>query len=195
MDMDRLPSAEEIREFVIAGHGNLDKVRQMLKEQPSLLNTAHEWRPGDTETAIQGASHVGNRAIAEYLLEQGAPLEIWTATMLNLRGKVEKMLAADSTQIHAKSAHGIPLLPHAAFNGNIDLFRMLIENGTKDGLSQALSHAAVSGHLDLVKWIVEHEEPDLNWTNFGGKNAVEVAKEQGHEEIAAFLASQETGVC
>jgi len=32
------PSTEQVREFVIAGHGNLEKVRQMLAENPKLLN-------------------------------------------------------------------------------------------------------------------------------------------------------------
>src|SRR4051812_25697281 len=65
--------ADQIREFVIAGHGNLEKVKQMLAIHPELLNIANVWRPGDTETALQGASHVGNREIAEYLLSLGAP--------------------------------------------------------------------------------------------------------------------------
>jgi hypothetical protein len=75
-------SPEWVREFVIAGHGDLAKVQAMLSETPSLLNAAHEWKPGDTETAIQGASHVGNAAIAEYLLAWNAPLAIYTAAML-----------------------------------------------------------------------------------------------------------------
>lgn len=30
---------ETIREFVLAGHGNFDKVQDMLARQPELLNT------------------------------------------------------------------------------------------------------------------------------------------------------------
>src|SRR5215218_3777908 len=104
------PTVDEIREFVIAGHGNLDKVKRMLDAQPSLLNIANEWRPGDTETALQGASHVGNREIAEYLLAQGAPLDLCAAAMLGRREEVERFLQADSTLIHSNGAHGIPLL-------------------------------------------------------------------------------------
>ena len=77
------PTAEQVREFVIAGHGNFAKVKQMLAAQPSLLNQANEWRPGDRETAVQAAAHVGNRPIAEYLLDQGAPLAICRASTLD----------------------------------------------------------------------------------------------------------------
>ena len=34
-------STDLIREFVIAGHGNLEKVRKMLAEKPDLLNAAY----------------------------------------------------------------------------------------------------------------------------------------------------------
>ena len=80
--MSTIANTDAIREFVIAGHGNLDRVKEMLAEHPELLSVAHEWQPGDTETALQGASHVGNCAIAEYLLTQGAPLDICAAAML-----------------------------------------------------------------------------------------------------------------
>ena len=85
---DATPLApEQIREFVIAGHGNLAAVQALLAAEPRLLNVANEWSPGDTETAIQGAAHVGSRAVAEYLLAQGAPLELPTAAMLGRRAR------------------------------------------------------------------------------------------------------------
>src|SRR5688500_12065836 len=104
------PDAEVIRAFVIAGHGNLEKVKQMLGERPELLNISHEWAPGDTETALQGAAHVGSVPIAETLLAQGAPLDICTAAMLGRRGDVEHFLEEDNAKINATGAHGIPLL-------------------------------------------------------------------------------------
>lgn len=180
-------SPEQIREFVIAGHGNFARVKEMLDESPALLNVAHEWAPGDTETAIQGAAHVGNRAIAEYLLEQGAPLEIWTAVMLNQKEAIAAMLSTDPESAHATSAHNIPLLPHAAFNGDVALFQMLVEYGTTDGMSQALSHAVGSGHVDLTKWIMENGNPDLTWTNFQGKTILEIAQEGKNSAIIELV--------
>ena len=35
-----MPNAETVREFVIAGHGDLDKVKAMLSEQPDLRDAA-----------------------------------------------------------------------------------------------------------------------------------------------------------
>src|SRR3954469_18267188 len=68
---------ELVKDFVIAGHGNLDKVKQMLSEEPGLLNACWDWGGGDFETALEGAGHVGNKPIANYLIEQGARLNIF----------------------------------------------------------------------------------------------------------------------
>ena len=74
-----------VRKFVIAGHGDLDKVKALLAETPQLLQAAYPWQENDTETALQGAAQVGNVAVAEFLLSQGAPLDICTAAMLGER--------------------------------------------------------------------------------------------------------------
>ncbi len=178
---------ERIREFVIAGHGNLEKVQNMLAETPELLNAAHPWQPGDTETAIQGAAHVGNRIIAEYLLEQGAPLEIWTALMLGRSEEVRAMLQQDPQLAHSKSAHGIPMLAHAALSGKVELLELLAQSGALEGQNLALSLAVGKGHQGAVGWLLEHTQTDPTWKNFQGKTALEQASEAGHSQIVALL--------
>ncbi|MCC6458120.1 MAG: ankyrin repeat domain-containing protein [Caldilineaceae bacterium] len=179
--------AEEIREFVIAGHGNLDKVKEMLSESPNLLNRSHEWAPNDTETALQAAAHVGNRDIAEYLLAQGAPLDICTAAMLGRQEDVQRLLQKEKTLINATGAHGIPLMAHVALSGNADLAQLLAQNGAKTGMSMALSNAVSKGHLEMTRWLLENGAPDIEWQNFQGKTALQIATEQGNAEIAELL--------
>src|SRR4051812_6010174 len=73
---------ETVKEFVIAGHSKLDEVKQMLNDYPNLLYCRYDWGNGDFEEAIEGAGHLGNRAIAEYLIEKGARPNIFVLTML-----------------------------------------------------------------------------------------------------------------
>src|SRR5437870_6983042 len=110
------PSTEQIREFVIAGHGNLEKVKQMLAENPKLLNASYRWNENDTETAVQAAAQVGSANVAQFLLKQGAPLEICTAAMLGMQDEVDHRLTEDPRNTKATGAHGIPLLPHAVWS-------------------------------------------------------------------------------
>ena len=71
-----------VKRFVIAGHGNLAAVKAMLAEEPNLINGTIDWGNGDFETALGGASHMGRRDIAEFLLEHNARMDIFAATML-----------------------------------------------------------------------------------------------------------------
>ena len=71
--------ANDVREFVIAGHGDLDAVRAALERAPSLVNACWDWGGGDWETALGGASHMGQREIALFLLEQGARMDVFAA--------------------------------------------------------------------------------------------------------------------
>ncbi|MGH9579080.1 MAG: hypothetical protein ACRD3R_16695, partial [Terriglobales bacterium] len=60
-----------VKQFVIAGHGNLERTKELLLQQPGLLNAAWDWGSGDWETAIGGAGHMGRKDIAGFLLAQG----------------------------------------------------------------------------------------------------------------------------
>jgi ankyrin repeat protein len=159
----------------------------MLEENPELLNASYAWSETDHETAIQGAAQVGSASVATYLLEQGAPLEICTAAMLGRMDEVERRLRDQPDNINSKGAHGIPLLPHAAWSGDLELVQFLFRNGAKTGSSSALHNAVTRGYYDLVVWLVENTSPDLNSKNFQGKSPLAVAIERKQETIAKLL--------
>lgn len=187
MEMKHVASAERIRDFVIAGHGNLEKVRQMLAEDPALLNTAHHWSETDTETAIQAAAQVGNGRIAEFLLEKGAPLEICTAAMLGKYDEVRKRIDLDPQQASAVGAHSIPLLPHAVWSGNLDLVRLVHHRGAITGANLALHNATLKGNTEIVGWLLENAEPDISSKNYQGKTPLTVASERKDEKMVSLL--------
>jgi ankyrin repeat protein len=180
-------SAETIREFVLAGHGNLEKVKAMLAQEPTLLNAVHVWGERDTETALQAAAHVGNRAIAEYLIEQGALLEPCTAASLGRLEAIEQMLTRNPDLIRARGAHGIPLLSHAAFSGDPKVVEWLYTHGAQEGASMALSFAVMKGHSEVAAWLLKHASPDLGFKNYQGKTVLELAQESGNKAMVELL--------
>jgi hypothetical protein len=107
-----------VKEFVIAGHGNIQKVKEMLAQQPNLLNAVWDWGEGDYESAIEGAGHVGNREIAEFLLSQGARLNVFAAAMLGRIDIVRSTLTAFPGIKTSKGPHGLMLLHHATKGGD-----------------------------------------------------------------------------
>ena len=179
---------EQIRDFIVAAHGNLPRVREMLTRHPRLLNARHYWTPDDSETAIQAAAQTGSTTVAEYLLARGATLEITTAAFLGRKADVERMLAEDPGLIDAKGAHGITLLPHVAMSGNLELARMLYERGAKSGASLALGNAVMKGDTRMTRWLLDSAKPDLTWKNYEGKSLLTIAKETGKQEMLDLLA-------
>jgi hypothetical protein len=106
-----------VKRFVIAGHGNLAAVKKMLGEDPTLINGTIDWGNGDFETALGGASHMGRRDIAEFLLEHNARLDIFAATMLGQLDIVKAAVAAFPGIVHVPGPHNIPLIVHAQKGG------------------------------------------------------------------------------
>jgi hypothetical protein len=108
---------EQVKEFVVAAHGDLDKTKTMLAETPSLLNATWDWGGGDFEMAIGGAGHMGRRDIALFLISQGGRFDLFVATMLGRLDVVRPMLTAFPHLAESKGPHGIPLMVHAQKGG------------------------------------------------------------------------------
>lgn len=109
--------AELVKEFVRVGHNDLAAVQRMLKEQPGLLNACWDVGGGDFETALEGAGHVGDREIAEYLIGKGARANIFVLTMLGHTAIVKGLLTLYPHLLRSKGPHGLTLLHHANRGG------------------------------------------------------------------------------
>jgi hypothetical protein len=106
-----------VRDFVIAGHGNLDRLKELLAAEPGLLNAAWDWGGGDWETALGGAAHMGRRDIAAYLLDCGARIDVFAAAMLGQLAIVRAIVETLGLAASQPGPHGIPLLAHALAGG------------------------------------------------------------------------------
>lgn len=178
------PTQELVQPFVLAAHTDLGKVQELYAEHPELLDVP--WQPVN-ETAIQAASHMGRRDIAEWLLERGAPLRIYTAAMLGRTETVAALLAADPSLANARGAHGISLMYHAAMSGETAIPELLLARGGGEGMDGALHGAVAFGRLPMVEWLLAHGATNPNAPNFEGKTPLRAAIEKGYPEIADIL--------
>jgi len=130
---DPLP-AEKVKEFVSAGHNNLDKVKALLTEFPTLLYATWDLGGGDFETALEGAGHVGNKDIANYLIKLGARTNMFVLTMLGKTQVVKPYLEAFPEYLPARGPHGFTLLHHAQRGGEDakELLEYLQSKGLKE---------------------------------------------------------------
>ncbi|MFN8414616.1 MAG: hypothetical protein U0Z26_19720 [Anaerolineales bacterium] len=106
-----------VEEFVGVSHGNFERVKELLAQEPALVNATWDWGGGDFETALGAASHMGNKAIANFLLENGARIDIFAAAMLGKLEIVKAALSLYPDAIDIPGPHGIPLIDHAEAGG------------------------------------------------------------------------------
>lgn len=127
--IDKGPRLDDalVQAFVIAGHGDLAKVKAMLAQEPRLIHATWDWGGGDFETALGGAAHMGRKEIARFLLERGARLDLFAAAMLGELAIVRAIAAAFPDLAAYPGPHGIPLLAHAKAGGAEAVVRFLEE--------------------------------------------------------------------
>jgi hypothetical protein len=106
-----------VNEFVAQAHGDLNRVKELLEQEPMLINAAWDWGGGDWETALGAAAHMGRKDIALYLLERGARIDIFAAAMLGHIEIVRVAIQAFPKTLNVQGPHGIPLIAHAKAGG------------------------------------------------------------------------------
>ena len=178
---------EQVAQFVGNAHGNFETVKRMLDENPALLDAV--WEQFD-ETALQAATQMGNREIAEFLLARGAPMHITTAAMLGDAERVEQYLREDPSLARAKGSHDYPIMYHAAMSGNTRVAELLVQYGGGEGKEFALIGAVNHGHAEMVNWLLAHGLSDVNTRDYQGKTPLTLALENGYYEIADMLQSE-----
>jgi hypothetical protein len=117
LDVFPMQPAELVKEMVTVSHGNFKRVRELVEAHPSLAKASWDWGFGDWEAAIDAASHVGNREIAEYLIANGARPTLFTAAMLGQLEIVKGLIAAHPGVQRLAGPHSISLLAHARNGG------------------------------------------------------------------------------
>ena len=167
-------SQDVINQFVNSAHHDLATVKKMLEESPDLINM----RSNQEETALQAASHTGQKHIVEFLLQAGAPLDICTAALLGRKEEVQQFLAKDRSLIAATGSHGIPLAFFGALGGEIAVAEILLAHGVDlnagKNVYTALHGAVMSNNPAMATWLLSHgAQPDIK--NFSGQTPLELA--------------------
>lgn len=177
---------DKVREFVIAAHSDLDKVKTLYAEHPELIDEAIEWSPGQTESPLQAAAHTGRREIAEFLLTNGAKPNMVAYAMLGDEEKFSAMLAENPDNINEIGAHNFSLMFHAALGGNLSIIETVNEKAGSVELGSALLASVMAKQVDAAKWYIEHDAP-LDATDFRGRTALEMSVEAEDETFITLL--------
>ena len=92
---------DAVKEIVSMSHGNLERVREMLKVTPALAKSAWDWGFGDWETPLAAAAHTGQAEIARLLMENGAQPDVFAFAMFGCGADVGEAESGDSAELGA----------------------------------------------------------------------------------------------
>ena len=142
--------------------GDLDAMRTLLKEHPSLVNTADP----QGGTPLHAATFRGDKAAVELLLSKGA-------------------------DVNAQKKDGWTALHFAAVNGRADIAQLLLKKGAtvdakKTDGGTPLHAAVMEGHKDIVELLIA-QGADVNAKKTDGWTPLRFATWKNRTEIADIL--------
>ena len=178
-----------VDELVGNAHGNLARVKEIVTKNPELINATATWK----ETPVEAATQMGNRAIIEYLIEKGAPVDFFTALALGRVDKAREDLKKDPGLATARGVHDMPALYFAAIGGSVPAAQMLLEAGAdvnaKAEAAAPIRGAVMGGSREMVRFLVE-SGADPSLPDYKGRDARALAVEMGRSELANLIPSQ-----
>ena len=187
---DALPP-ELVHEFVVAAHINIGKVKEMLAKEPNLANACWDWGGGDFEVALGGAVHMGNRDIANYLLDNNARMDIFCAAMLDQKEVVQALIKSNPNIVNVAGPHKFPLLYHVAISGDVGMADIVKPHINSDRLSKdcnrSLQAAARDGHIIMIEWLFANGVDNPSTKDILGKTPLKIAAEKGYSEAVSLL--------
>ena len=138
---------------------DVDVLRQVVAEDPSLVN----YRDEDGNSAVLTAIYHGAHDAAGLLVAQGAQLTVHEAAAAGDAARVRAALDADPDLINSLSPDGWTPLHLAAFFGHEDVARLLLERGadvhavsTNRMQNMPIHAAAANGQARLVALLLDH---------------------------------------
>src|ERR1700682_2604833 len=131
-----------INQFITLAHFNFEKVKQLQKLCPTLVQTRATW----DELAIEAAAHMGLVAMTQFLADLGAPVSVCTAALLGAGDRVKQLVKDDGGCLRERGAHDIALLAYTTYgNEQAEIAEFLLKAGADvnaKALNQTTLHIA-----------------------------------------------------
>lgn len=137
--------------------GRVDEVRQLVQQNPSLANA----RDASGASAVLVAAYNMKPDVVNALLDLGAPVDIFEASVLGKVDRIQEILKGHPARVSEHAPDGFTPVALAAFFGQLAAVKALIAAGAdvnaaaKNGLKVRALHAAVAGrNLEIVKAVL-----------------------------------------
>ena len=179
---------EQLFEAIAAG--DEDVVRELVEEQPGLAERRNE----AGLSPVLHALYNGRADLAERLLNANPALDVFDAAATGRTRGMEELIDAEPQLARNWSADGFTPLHYAAFFGQQEAAKILLERGaevegvarTESSRGRPLHSAASGGHAAIVKLLLE-AGADPNAAQDGGFTPLHSAAQNDDRESAEAL--------
>ena len=177
--------------FELIDAGNEDTLADELDLDPALASA----RNADGLSPVLYALYNGKADLVDCLLAANPPLDVFDSAAVGRTRGLEELLDADPELARAWSSDGFTALHYAAYFGQEDAAKVLLERGAEADLVARhesirvtpLHSAAAGGHGGIVKLLLEHGA-DPNATQDGGFTPLHsAARKDDRESVEALL--------
>ncbi|XP_046365594.2 ankyrin repeat domain-containing protein 17-like [Haliotis rufescens] len=155
-------------------------------------------------TPLMKAVYYGHRDVFEFLVSKGANVSqvdddgdniLHYASFGRHVKMVKHILSQDMVNIDSRGKYGRTALMRAAYNGNIQVFDLLVSKGgqtpfTDDNGDNILHLATLRGRVEMVKHVLSQNMTDINARDKDGETAAMIAKRKGQHGVYNLLVSR-----
>lgn len=175
--------------FAAIKTGDADRVRSLLTSEPALAAARDEKGVSAVTTA---AFHM-KKDLVRLLVDAGAPLDVFEASMVGELSRVRALIEKDTSLARARSADGGTALHFASFFGHPAVVEFLLDQGADVravaaafGNVQPLHSAAASQNSRSVELLLQHGA-DVNAKQQAGWTALHSAAHRGDAATSKLL--------
>lgn len=169
--------------------GKVDDVKRLIEQTPSLK----EARDTNGASAILVATYHMKPDVVNALVELGAPIDIFEASVLGKVDRIQEILKSNPARVSEHAPDGFTPVALAAFFGQAQAVKALIAAGAnvnaaaKNPLKVQALHAAVAGrNLEIVKAVLD-AGADPNAQQQAGFRPMHEAGTNANRKLAELL--------
>ena len=184
--------ADSVRSaFEAVRSGDAGRLAEILHADPSVASARDE----QGLSLVLQAAYRDRPDLVRLLVEAGATLDVFEAATMGRTDRASELVDRDPDLVNAWSVDGYTPLHLAAFFGQDDVVKLLLERGadtaavSKNQMAVMPLHSAIAGrHHSVAKLLLEAGAP-LNARSHGGFTPLLEAAENGDTALVELLLS------